>query len=208
MSVNKTDNAHLGAKLLLRRHFLARYHPRGTARVLDCCQGQMVLWKRLHREFAPAEYLGVDLKPAPGRLTIDSVRLLERPGWAWNVIDIDTWGLPWRHWTAILSTAPPAPLTVFLTVGMAKAPGAGFGRLSHWMGGMLQMRFGRLKRPPTLGARLAYGLAGWLLCRPAQSGIRPVEIHEAFPSTNARYLGIHLAAPRSPSSAASPSRTP
>ena len=52
----KTDNAHVRAKLDLRRHFLRTYHADGSANVLDCCQGSAVLWSTLRREFKLAGY--------------------------------------------------------------------------------------------------------------------------------------------------------
>ena len=47
----KTDNHSPGAKLLLRRHFLEKYHAAKPPRVLDCFQGSSLLWLRLGREF-------------------------------------------------------------------------------------------------------------------------------------------------------------
>ena len=118
--MTKTDNDNLEAKLELRRHFMRTYHADGLARVFDCCQGSGTIWGRLRREFTVARYWGADQKRRAGRLKIDSARVLEAPGWSDDVLDVDTYGAPWRHWWAILEHGR-GPLTVFLTVGRGMA---------------------------------------------------------------------------------------
>jgi len=110
----QTDNKHLIVKLELRRYFLTKYAE--PFRVFDCCQGDGVIWSTLQREFPIENYYGVDLKPKPGRLKIDSLKILQQPGWTDNVIDIDTYGAPWSHWEAVVRHCE-RPLTVFLTWG-------------------------------------------------------------------------------------------
>jgi len=114
--VKKTDNGHLLPKLDLRRYFMRKYHADGSARVMDCCSGSGRLWFQLRREFVIASYWAIDVKPKAGRLKVDSARVLAQPGWAENVIDIDTYGSPWKHWAAMLPNIG-IPTTVFLTVG-------------------------------------------------------------------------------------------
>lgn len=70
----------------------------------------------LRTEFAIAQYWGVDVTPKSGRLKIDSVRILGQPGLEQNVIDIDTYGSPWKYWFALTRNAH-ASLTVFPTSG-------------------------------------------------------------------------------------------
>jgi hypothetical protein len=115
VSFKKTDNRCLGLKLLLRRDFLDRYHPAG-ATVFDACQGNGELWRRLRTGLNHLKYWGVDVKPARGRVKVDSERVLQIPGWSFDVIDVDTYGMPWGHWKAILANGK-GPVTVFLTVG-------------------------------------------------------------------------------------------
>ena len=112
------DNSTLIPKLLLRRYFLDKYHGDGRDQinVLDCCQGERVIWRRLEREYHLDSYWGVDEKHKRGRLQIDSVKILAQAGWEQNVIDIDTYGSPWNHWVALLPRVT-RPLTVFLTIG-------------------------------------------------------------------------------------------
>lgn len=98
----KTDNKDPAAKLELRRHFLRTYHARGPVHVLDCCQATGFLWRTLRAEFAVTSYWGLDLKPKKGRLQLDSVRVLQQRGWNQNVVDVDTYGSPWKHWAALL----------------------------------------------------------------------------------------------------------
>ncbi|NQT12909.1 MAG: hypothetical protein HQ582_09170 [Planctomycetes bacterium] len=113
------DNSGLAAKLELRRHFLAKYHADNPPHVLDCCQGGGVIWERLRQEFKTASYWGVDTKRKKGRVKLDSVRILAQPGWPQNVVDIDTYGSPWKHWGAMLPNVR-GPLTVFLTLGAGR----------------------------------------------------------------------------------------
>lgn len=111
------DSSTLAPKLLLRRYFLDKYHKAADPpNVLDCCQGERVIWSRLEKEYPLAGYFGVDEKYKRGRLQIDSVKILAQPGWEQNVIDIDTYGSPWNHWIAMLPRVT-RPLTVFLTIG-------------------------------------------------------------------------------------------
>jgi hypothetical protein len=125
LSDKKTDNHNQAAKLAVRRYFLRKYHGHECAdmlEVLDCCQGVGTIWRALRQEFVCDTYLGVDLKPLKGRLKIDSVRLLDQAGWKYNVIDVDTYGAPWKHWFALLRHAPHS-LTVFLTIGIVNIGG-------------------------------------------------------------------------------------
>lgn len=112
----KTDNTNLSAKLDLRRYFLGKYHSDGEIRVMDCCQGDGVIWKQLRQEYDVASYWGLDVKKRKGRLAIDSVRVLQQSGWTENVVDIDTYGSPWKHWQALGETCHQ-DATVFLTLG-------------------------------------------------------------------------------------------
>lgn len=118
MTSRYTDNGDLESKLKIRRYFLERYHRAQPPRVFDACQGEGLIWNAIRREFEVASYLGVDLKPKPGRLKIDSVRFLSQIGWAFDVIDVDVYGEPWKHWDVIQRFAPVGDLTVFLTMGV------------------------------------------------------------------------------------------
>jgi hypothetical protein len=124
------DNDNAKSKLDLRRHFLSTYHADGSARVFDCCQGSALIWSKLRKEFPIASYWGVDLKAKSGRLKIDSSRVLEQPGWKENVIDVDTYGSPWEHWTAILQNMGESA-TVFLTIGTMSKGMQNFDRVSE-----------------------------------------------------------------------------
>src|SRR5262245_28997543 len=97
---------------------LRTYHEGDALHVFDACQGSGVLWSHLRREFVVASYWGVDQKAKAGRLKIDSVRLLEAGLIGQNVIDVDTYGAPWKHWEALLPFVQ-RPTTVFLTIGRA-----------------------------------------------------------------------------------------
>lgn len=188
MTRHKTDNAHLESKLRLRRHLLTRFHSQGDVRVFDCCQGSGVIWRTLRRDFAVASYWGVDVKPKKGRLKIDSRRVVCQPGLRVNVVDIDTYGMPWDHWCGLLPHVSE-PTTVFLTIGLVTMGGGG---------GLSK------ESRKTLGIPAEWTLANAFtpelvklsvqsfLSMRAASGFRVVEAWESTPGKHARYLGVHL----------------
>lgn len=192
-----TDNGNLTGKLNLRRHFLRKYHADGSANVLDCCQGDGVMWGALRKEFDLAGYWGIDVKPKPGRLKLDSSRILQQPGWPQNVVDIDTYGSPWKHWFAMLPNVV-RPLTVFLTIGrrgfanknVAPKP------LSKEESAALGIRLNRDKignRAFTLfGGKLGGIAVSYCLARACEYGIIVAEAAEADNSTATRYIGLRL----------------
>jgi len=185
MKLRQTDNSALRAKLALRRHFLENYHGK-PARVLDCCQGQGVLWRQLRTEFDVALYWGIDLKAKPGRLRLDSAQLLAQNGLAYNVIDIDTYGSPWRHWLALLPHVRTAT-TVFLTIGHVFV-----GTERELLPGLGLERFGRIL-PPALRSRLRELWLHTCLSRPLDFGLTIAEAVEAFPhGARARYFGVRI----------------
>lgn len=120
MPNKKTDNGNKVGKIALRKWFLDRYHPSGDAMVFDCCQADARLWTAIRKTHLIKSYWGVDIKPARGRLTIDSVKVLAKSGWNENVIDVDTYGSPWKHFVEIVHNAPH-PVVVFLTIGIINA---------------------------------------------------------------------------------------
>lgn len=109
------DNHNLRSKLALRQRFLRKYHAGSRFSVLDCCEGSGRIWRYLRKEF-PCDVMGVDLKPAKGRLRLDSRRILELDWLSFDVVDIDTYGSPWGHWLNLLESLTQ-PATVFLTWG-------------------------------------------------------------------------------------------
>jgi hypothetical protein len=186
--VRKTDNGHLAIKLDLRRHFLRRYHAAGGAQVLDCCQGGGALWGHLRREFDVASYWGVDVKAKKGRLKIDSVRILQQPGWPQDVIDVDTYGSPWKHWAALLANLA-RPVTVFLTIGQVATGTVGsLDMKCYQAAGMV---FPTLKVPAAFGVKLASVLTHYVLTAVPPT-VRIVEAVEAEAQGNARYIGVRL----------------
>lgn len=189
-TATKTDNANLPAKLELRRHFLRRYHANEKPiRVLDCCQGDGKIWSALGLEFPVASW-GLDVKPKPGRLKIDSHRVVAAGGWSQTVVDVDTYGLPWTHWLALLRVCDH-PVTVFLTLGMVRMGGGG--QLCGEMVEALGITFERLTLPPSLSAKLHDLAVSAAIHAESAHGLRVVEAMEApNPGGNARYFGIRL----------------
>lgn len=181
----KTDNNNPEAKLKLRRYFLEKYHADGSAKVFDCCQGGGVMWNAIRRTHPVTSYWGVDVKPKKGRLKIDSIRVLQQ-GVSQNVIDIDTYGSPWKHWFAMLPNLIKAT-TVFLTIGSTMFKGA----TDSAVLAALDCVFTRIKLPQTFYGRLDEIGVNYCLSR----GCDFVTISEAVEVSstgNARYIGVRL----------------
>ena len=185
----KTDNHNPRAKLELRRYFIRKYHADKPPDVLDCCQGGGVLWKELRKEFPVASYWGLDLKPKKGRLKLDSVRVLQQPGWPQNVVDVDTYGSPWKHWEAVLPNIT-RPVTVFLTIGRGGPNMIRLGREELLAMGMTITRVHQMSGAIT--HRLAIMAVNYCLARSWERGVIQVEAVEAVSDGNARYIGVHL----------------
>lgn len=186
----KTDNSRLPEKLALRRYFLRRVFASATsAYVFDACQGSGVLWSALRKEF-PVRYWGVDQKRKAGRLAINSVRVLEQPGWDFDVVDIDTYGSPWKHWLALLPRVRKRT-TVFLTIGVVKIFGGGADTAVLKLAGL---NFRTLKLPPSFGGKLADYLLDHVLAEPYRHGLRIEHLAEAevLGRSNMRYIGVTL----------------
>lgn len=192
----KSDNSNMTAKLKLRRYFLEKYHPAGDGRVFDCCQGEGEIWRRLRRDCQVASYWGVDLKPKKGRLKIDSIRVLEQPGWTDNIIDIDTYGSPWAHWLAMLPHVTE-PMTVFLTIGIAGPKRVKLSRLELETMGITMPRIFSLSG--ALTHNLIDTAVQRMLAIPGRYGWRVAEAKEAYRLNDGamrhwrtRYMGVRL----------------
>lgn len=184
----KTDNHNPEAKLALRRYFLQKYHVAKPPRVMDCFQGSGILWSQLANEFTMDAYWGMDIKPKPGRLKIDSARVLQQNGWSADIVDLDAYGSPWQHWMNLCRTFQGDAVTVFLTIGMVRVMGGNFDNALLRLAG-----YTLSKRPPnSLGARLNDHALPFALGFAERNGLAVAEAVEAFPQKNARYIGIRL----------------
>lgn len=181
----KTDNHDPKAKLNLRRYFLEKYYPAGTAKVLDCCQGSGFIWNVLQKEFSLAEYVGLDVKPKKGRLKIDSVRYLQAGKWCHNFIDIDTYGSPWKHWLAVLKERPEN-CTVCLTIGFVRMGG---GRLCNEAINLMNLP---KITPISLTGKLHELSISYCLTACYKYNMIAVEAVEAASNGNARYIGVRI----------------
>lgn len=180
----KTDNHAPERKLALRRYFLDKYHNATPPRVFDGFQGSGLLWSELRKSHAVKSYWGVDLKPKKGRLKIDSMRVLDQPGWAFDVVDLDAYGSPWKHWWALQRNLR-GPVTVFLTVGSA-----GFGGQDR--SALSACGLGGLNIPIGMHAALRDFISETCV-QTALYGVSIVEIVESKnPGGNARYFGVRL----------------
>ena len=184
----KTDNHNLPAKLKLRRYFLQRYHAGTRPQVLDCCQGGGRIWTSLARDFE-VDCWGLDLKPKKGRLRLDSIRVLAQSGWTQDVIDIDTYGSPWKHWRAMLPNVKK-PTTVFLTYGTAGPNQVHLGREEL---DAIGITFDRVRKMSgAITHRLLPLAIPYCLSAASRHGLRIVEAQEAISDGNARYFGLRL----------------
>lgn len=185
MFQTKTDNKHITAKLLLRRYFLDKYHAGGGV-VLDCCQATGRIWHILRAEYPHLEYVGADIMPQKtATIKIDSSRLLMTHGWPYTVVDIDTYGEPWKHYANLCQTIA-GPVTVFLTLGLIRVQG---GVTSNLIRAALHIP----RETPTALATAAHAAAAdMLLFQWLNSNTKIVEIQEALPKGKARYIGIRL----------------
>jgi len=182
----KTDNHNPKVKLDLRRYFLRKYHSVDLPTVFDCCQGSAVMWTTLQKEFAIKNYWGVDLKPKKGRLKIDSVRILSQ-GISENVIDVDTYGEPWKHWLALIEHVKQ-PTTVFLTIATIKMGGGGnITHESRQMLGIDQLP----SLPQSFCGKLSSIIPRFMLAK-AKDFVKIIEAVEAVSTGNARYIGVRL----------------
>lgn len=186
MTTTKTDNSNLAAKLELRRYFLTRHHTGQDLSVFDCCQGEGVIWSVLRHEFAVSRYWGVDVKRKKGRLKIDSARVLAQgvPG---NVIDIDTYGPPWRHWFALLGNLS-GPVTVFLTIGRY---GPNLVSMSSEEFKAIGLVIPRVRKMPGLVSGLVDMAVDYCIAASLKY-CTIVECSEAVHRGNARYIGVRL----------------
>lgn len=186
MSDTKTDNDNFAGKLALRRYFLRRYHEGRTPLVFDACQATGQLWKALRTEFT-VTYFGVDHVAQPGRLRIESERVLATPGWQFDVIDVDTYGSPWLHWEQIMKHGR-APVTVFLTIGSSMFGGSTDNAALRAIG------LGRVVKrlPPSMRKKLDRIAVDACLALTFTHGWEVVDAQEAPPGRSARYLGLHM----------------
>jgi hypothetical protein len=192
----KTDNRNLDHRVALRAHFLRKYHTDGRpVRVLDCCQATGKIWLHLRKDFALDQYWGVDMVRRKGRLAVDSTRILKLRGWEANVIDIDTYGSPWKHWFRLLETAEQPAVSVFLTIGVLRICGGGCDR--EFLRGV-GIDFKTLRLPPILGTRVGMNMLPAAIARARDFGFQIVDCLEA-PSPPGqegraivRYIGVHL----------------
>jgi hypothetical protein len=183
----KVDNWNIEAKLCLRKHFLEKYH-RDSGRVFDACQGDGVLWSLLRSEYPHLEYWGVDFKRKPGRIKVDSSRILQIPQLPYDIVDVDTYGSPWKHWKALIPNISK-PTTVFLTIGFVKIMG---GTLPEEAKASLGLNRLSCKIPNGIVYFLNRLAVKYLLAEVIQYDIIIVEAWEAVSQGNARYIGLRL----------------
>lgn len=183
----KTDNGDFNAKLALRKYFLDKYEHKN---VFDACQGSGKIWSILRKTYAIDQYFGVDVKPKKGRLKVDSFRILNQPGWSFDVIDIDTYGSPWKHFKAVIDFKPSHPITLFLTDGLVKMGGGGtVDSLVYQWTGLDKMT----KIQPSIVSKIYRNLLPYCLDYVRQKGFKIFEAQQAITKNKtAQYYGLHV----------------
>lgn len=179
----KTDNTNLFTKLDLRRYFLNKY--KMDFKVFDCCQGSGVIWNRLRKDYFISSYWGVDKKPQKGRLKIDSIKLIGQTDD--NVIDIDTYGSPWKHWFQLLPKINSRTI-VFLTIGFTAVGGGSVADLALQAAGL-----GKIAKiaPNGLMSKIHDITIPYCLKKVSDYNLKIVEIKQAQEG-NAKYIGVVL----------------
>ena len=116
----KLDSGRMGPKLAVRS---AIVQGMGGLSVLDCCAGAGVIWDEMRKRWPVVSYAAIDVKPRrAGTVRVDSVDVLRQ--WRidqFNVIDVDTYGEPWAHWS-VLAPRIKGGVAVFLTHGHVGGP--------------------------------------------------------------------------------------
>lgn len=111
----KSDNSHLGEKIKLR----IEYSPEGPLRVLDAYGGKGVIWKQVGKSREIAEYIAIEKQKGknPAALCGDNAKILPRLDLsAYNVIDLDAYGVPIDQVEAVLKNKTLKPGTaIFIT---------------------------------------------------------------------------------------------
>lgn len=166
----KRSNYEHAAKLALRTHFLEKYHSGERASVMDCSRGGGRIWVKLCQQFDVSYWESGAKK-----------KIEFQPGFAEDLIDIDTGASPWAHWRAMLPSVTH-PVTVFLT-----ATGVIDVACLVEMG----LRFSR-PVPSGFRERLSDLSVPYCLNVARRHRIRIVEAVEAVTHGNARYFGVRL----------------
>tara|TARA_B100001741_G_C16537833_1_gene592857 strand:+ start:609 stop:1181 length:573 start_codon:yes stop_codon:yes gene_type:complete len=186
--MKKTDNDFLASKLALRRFMLDRFHADGDIRVFDCCQGDGVVWSELRKDFDLQKYWGVDVKKRRGRLKVDSKRVVAQPGLNCNVVDIDTYGMPWDHWLNLFPNITE-PTTVFLTIGLITMGGGS--ALSKTIRNFMQFPKD-WPLSPVFTPEIVTQSVQRFLALTNDRGFKVVEAYESDKGRSARYIGCRI----------------
>jgi len=178
--MTKTDNHNLAAKLELRRELLRTIE--GPLSVADCFSGTSeAIWTALRKEFNVREYIALDLKAKGRRLKLDSLRYLQGQRWTHDIIDLDAYGSPWRHWFEVLKRGRSC--IVFLTIGNTM--------FRQQQAEALRMMGITFKLPGGLHSAVSESAAAYCLAA-ALANFNVERSLEAENHGNARYIGVKL----------------
>lgn len=149
MSSPATDNSHFELKVGLRMDNL----PAGCVRVLDCFSGTGRIWNEVRRRCPDRQFhvTRIDQRPnMPGvYLRGDNRKYLAAMNLdAFNVIDLDAYGVPFEQMELLFSRPITVPKSVFVTYIRT-----GIGQLPHGMLEALGYSRSMISKCPTLFCR-------------------------------------------------------
>jgi len=127
-----SDSQQFKAKVDLRLKLLRQYAEAGhKLNVMDCCAGKRAIWKQIGQKVDLDSYMGFDIMASEvNNIICDSIRWLKDVGISGNVVDVDTYGLPWTHYRAIYQAKwPESEILVFLTASLGCESGLTTGEL-------------------------------------------------------------------------------
>ncbi len=180
--MKKTDNAHIEDKLVLRKYFLNKYtHP--SFSVIDCCAGSGHIWNVLRSEYT-CKYWGMDVKSQNGRLRVKSERVLSSGAIA-DVIDIDTYGSPWKHWFNVLPFIDQEVI-IFLTIGSTHTGNQQKEALHH-----SHLEFSTMKCPPTLSAKMRQYITDCCISKVREYGLF-INEGQRIKHSRVEYIGLYI----------------
>lgn len=131
-----TENSNLPLKLSLRQKLLD-ISGFEEYKVIDCCTAKGMIWNNLKKKYKVTSYLPFDTNPQlPGTIRMDSIKALNQIDIAkYNVIDIDTFGEPWKHYEIALNKLKSDTI-IYLTIGINKVCGGSISNKAKEMMGI------------------------------------------------------------------------
>lgn len=182
----KTDNSHLEEKIILRKAMI----PNGGLRILDAYAGKGTIWKKIGEERKIEWYTAIEKERGknPKAICGDNEKILPRLDLsAYNVIDLDAYGMPINQLLAVLENETLQEGTaIFVTCigspqGTLPHEGARFINATPEMFSKCKLLFNKKMREMLEGLLSEYGVKEAMLYE---------HIHDDIGTMNKIYLGF------------------